>query len=232
MSAPEQPGVWRVPVARYLGRRGADVAFALRRRRARSSIQLTSWRACLLGDATVGEVVVVAEAQVSVHSEPVPPSEPPQSETGADGVHKDAQVPYYIQGQSGVLGNPQMVVISPYHSMVRPTARYADDSHPLTMHMVRPTALYAHDAHAHRARYAHDECVATHKWVWWWSRAAARCAGVWDRAAALISTLCHAHDGTRCAGSQPCHFPSCAPAMLARRLCCASGALGSLSHTG
>jgi hypothetical protein len=79
--------------------------------------------------------VVVADAQVSVQSEPVPPSEPPQSETGADGVHKDAQVPFYTQGQSGVLGNQQMVVMSPYHSMVRPTARYADDSHPLTMHM-------------------------------------------------------------------------------------------------
>ncbi len=191
---------------------------ALRRPRARCSIQLTCWRACLLGDATVGEVVVVAEAQVSVQSEPVPPSEPPQSETGADGVHKDAQVPYYTQGQSGVLGNPQMVVMSPYHAMVRPTARYADDSHPLTMHMVRPTARYSHDAHAHRARYAHDECVATHKWVWWWSRAAARCAGAWEHAAALISTLRHAHDGTRCARSPTtCPF-SCAPAMLARRL--------------
>ncbi len=135
--------------------------------------------------------MVVAEAQGSVHSEPVPPSEPPQSETG-DGVHKDAHVPYYTQGQSGVLGNPQMVVMSPYHSMVRPTARYADDAHPLAMHMVRPTARCAGDAHAHGARYADDE------WLWW-SRAAARCAGAWNHAAARISTLHHAHDGTRCA---------------------------------
>lgn len=78
----------------------------------------------------MGEVVVVAESQISMQSEPVPPSEPPPSETGADGVHKDVQgsVPYYTQGHSGMISNPQMMVMSPYHSMVRPTARYADDA--------------------------------------------------------------------------------------------------------
>ena len=71
------------------------------------------------------EVVVVAEAQVSAPPDTVPQNEPPPlapPDPGAD-VHKDAdgshaqQGVYYSQGQP-VMGNPPMVVMSPYHSMV------------------------------------------------------------------------------------------------------------------
>jgi hypothetical protein len=139
-----------------------------------------AWTIC------AAEVVVVAEAQVSAPPDTATQNEPPPlapPDPGAD-VHKDADgshaqqggVQYYSHGQPGVLGNPPMVVISPYHSMVSANAC-----------IVRSTM--------------HGGCAELTQSLlsWSWSRAAAGRARAWNCAAALISALCRAHEhGARC----------------------------------